>query len=93
MKFIKKFEAYAPAPAPAPAPTREPEPTTVPSPETPVKPERPAKPEPPGKPLTTPSIDPGPLASEKDVIERLKKVLKEKGQSLAEFVEKNRQVK
>lgn len=98
MKYIKKFERFSPAPAPAkPAPTTTPAPTR---PEKPVKPERPAHP---GKaperptrrrPIETPSTDPGPLAgkkkSEMDVVTKLKEALDKKGQSLSEFVEKNK---
>lgn len=88
-KFIKTFERFAPAPATKPDTAPRPAPTTVPEP--PVRPEKPVKPEAPGKPITTPSIDPGPLAvSEDDVLDRLKMELNKRGETLAEFVKKNK---
>ena len=97
MKFIIKFERFSPAPAPAPT---KPAPTPTPTPTRPTKPEKPSKPEKAPerptrrRPIETPSTDPGPLAKKKktemDVVTKLKETLEAKGQTLSEFVEKNK---
>lgn len=85
MKYLKRFEKFRFA-----DPAVAPEPDTKPAPAEPgTRPEKPTKPSPPGKPITTPSIDPGPLA-EKDVVKRLKKELNKTGVDINDFVEKNK---
>ena len=98
MKYIKKFERFSPAPAPSkPAPTPTPTPTKPTRPEKPSKPEK--APERPTRrrPIETPSTDPGPIAGKKtnemDVVTKLKETLEDKGQSLSEFVEKNKKAR